>query len=60
MNVNYNFAFSFSPNTFLTLIELADSNKYTLNGLAEHASNLSGSDISAIENTIAFLIDSGI
>ena len=60
MSVNYNSAFSFSPKTFPIILDLAETNKYSLRGLAEHAAKLSSADISAIENTLAMLSETGI
>ena len=60
MSVNYNSAFSFSTKTLSVLLELADSRKYSFKGLAEHTAKLTNTDISAIENTIAMLVDLGI
>jgi hypothetical protein len=60
VNVNYNAAFAFSDKVYSKLLDLANTNKYTHNGLVEHTAKLSNGGISAIENTLIMLIDAGI
>ena len=59
MHVNYNQAFSFSGKGISSILELAESGIYSLNGLAIHSVKASDGELAAVKNTISLLVDIG-
>jgi len=59
MHVNYNQAFSFSGKGISSILKLAESGIYSLDGLAIHAVKVSDGDLAAVKNTISLLVDIG-